>query len=94
MCIICRQEYENYEQLYLVFHTKCTKSWLSTGNHSCPICRRDMFLTCYAPGKESNGVTTTEQTSLLQSANDVDSSVTDPTRDHQIGNFERTYSCF
>jgi hypothetical protein len=53
-----------------------------------------VFLTCYAPDEESNDVTATEQTSLLQSADDGDSSVTDPMRDHQIGNFERTYSRF
>ncbi len=72
----------------------CTEFWLSAGHHLCPICRRDVFLTCYAPDEESNDVTATEQTSLLQSADDGDSSVTDPMRDHQIGNFERTYSRF
>ncbi len=72
----------------------CTDPWLLAGKHECSICRRDIFLTRYAPNEECNGVTATEQISLLQPADNGDNWVTDPMKDHQISNFEHTYSCF
>ncbi|CAF3788302.1 unnamed protein product [Rotaria sp. Silwood1] len=57
--------------------------------HTRPTVILSVFLTPYAPNEESYSVTTTEQTSLLQSADDDDNSLIDSMRDHQIGNFER-----
>ncbi|CAF4713396.1 unnamed protein product, partial [Rotaria sp. Silwood2] len=70
--------YPNYLQI------RAASRELPWSDYACALCRCKIFLTSYAPDEESYGVTTTEQTSLLQSADDGDNSVIDSTRDHQI----------
>ncbi|CAF5127093.1 unnamed protein product [Rotaria sp. Silwood1] len=62
----------------------CANGPLFADDYKYALCRCKIFLTPYAPDEESYGVTTTGQTSLLQSTDDDDNSVIDSMRDHQI----------
>ncbi|KAK7481206.1 hypothetical protein BaRGS_00027466 [Batillaria attramentaria] len=47
-CVICQYDVERGDKLCGLpckhaFHATCIRHWLSTGNHVCPICRRDTF---------------------------------------------------
>ena len=45
-CCICLSPLRKYKKIYLSgcahkLHYKCVKSWLSTGNNTCPLCLED-----------------------------------------------------